>query len=266
MRSFALLDRPEVGQILFHPRPEGPWVGGGAGKPVSVEVADGVSVGGWLFPGQAPEAPVVVHFHGNGEIAAEYADIAQVYNQLGLTLLAFDYRGYGASTGQPTASALVADSVACFDAVPGLLAEAGLTPSATFLMGRSLGSAAALEVADRRPDRLAGLIIESGFAYTIALGERLSGMSIPGADEAQHGFGNDEKIARITLPTLILHGSEDWIIPVDDAHALERLSAAPNKKLVVISGVGHNDIIHAGAQTYFTALIAFVRDHMGTPG
>lgn len=265
MRSFALLDRPEVAQILFHPRPEGPWVGGSSGKPVSVAVADGVSVGGWLFPAQTPEAPVIVHFHGNGEIAAEYADIAQVYNQLGLALLAFDYRGYGASTGQPTASALIADATACFDAVPGLLTEAGLAPSATFVMGRSLGSAAALQVADTRQDRLAGMIIESGFAYTIALGERLSGMTIPGADEAQHGFGNDEKVARIALPTLILHGSEDWIIPVDDAHVLERLSAAADKKLVVIPRVGHNDIIHAGAQTYFTALIAFVRDHMAAP-
>ena len=266
MRSFALLDRPEVARILFHPRSEGPWVGGGAGKPVSVTVADGVSVGGWLFPAQAPEAPVIVHFHGNGEIAAEYADIAQVYNQLGLALLAFDYRGYGASTGQPTASALIADAAVCFDAVPGLVEAAGLAPSATFVMGRSLGSAAALEVADIRQDRLAGLIIESGFAYTIALGERLSGMSIPGADEAQHGFGNDEKIARIALPTLILHGSEDWIIPVDDAHALDRLSAASEKQFVIIPGVGHNDIIHAGAQTYFTSLIAFVRAHMGTTG
>ena len=263
MRSYDLLDRPDVGQILFHPRPEGPLVGGSDGaRPVSVPVADGVSVGGWIYPADIANAPVVVHFHGNGEIAGEYADIAQVYRQLGLTLVAFDYRGYGASGGHPTGSALISDAVACFDALPGLLAEAGLDPTAVFAMGRSLGSAAVLEVADKRQEKLTGLIIESGFAFTIALGERLSGMRIPGATEDEHGFGNDEKIGRLTLPTLILHGSDDWIIPVTDAHALHEASPAEDKRLVVIPGVGHNDIIHMGARIYFTALGAFVRDVM----
>ncbi len=261
MRSYELLDRPDVGQVLFHPRPEGPMMGGSDGaRPVSVPVADGVAVGGWLYPAQDAAAPVVVHFHGNGEIAGEYADIAQVYRQIGLTLLAFDYRGYGASGGHPTGSTLIGDAVACFDALPSLLADAGLRPAAIFAMGRSLGSAAVLEVADKRQDKLAGLIIESGFAFTIALGERLSGMRIPGATEEEHGFGNDEKIGRVATPTLILHGSDDWIIPVTDAHALHEASAAQDKRLVVIPGVGHNDIIHMGARIYFGALAAFVRD------
>ena len=261
MRSYDLLDRPDVGQILFHPRPEGPMVGGSDGaRSVSVPVADGVAVGGWLYPAEKDTAPVVVHFHGNGEIAGEYADIAQVYRHLGLTLLAFDYRGYGASGGRPTGSTLVSDAVACFDALPELVSEAGLNPRAVFAMGRSLGSAAVLEVADKRQEKLTGLILESGFAFTIALGERLSGMRIPGATEAEHGFGNDEKIGRITIPTLILHGSDDWIIPVTDAHALHEASAAQDKRLVVIPGVGHNDIIHMGARIYFSALGAFVRD------
>lgn len=263
MRNYDLLDRPDVGQILFHPRPEGPQVGGGNGaRPVSVPVGGGIAVGGWLYPAAVPGAPVVVHFHGNGEIAGEYADIAHVYRQLGLTLLAFDYRGYGASTGRPTGSTLIGDAVACFDALPEVMSEAGLEPAAVFAMGRSLGSAAVLEVADKRQDRLAGLIIESGFAFTIALGERLSGMRIPGATEAEHGFGNDEKIGRVAIPTLILHGSDDWIIPVTDAHALHEASVAEDKRLVVIPGVGHNDIIHMGARIYFGALGAFVRDQM----
>jgi pimeloyl-ACP methyl ester carboxylesterase len=124
-------------------------------------------------------------------------------------------------------------------------------------MGRSLGSAAAIEVAAHTGERLAGMIIESGFARTFALLSRL-GIHIEGADEERDGFGNLSKIKRVSLPTLILHGQDDRLIPPSEGHSLYEHSAAQQKRLVIIPRAGHNDIMHAGKEQHFQAIREFV--------
>ena len=133
-----------------------------------VEVEPGVNVGGRLYPA-TDEAPAILYFHGNGEIAADYDGIAPLYTRLGITLLVMDYRGYGRSDGTPTAGNLLADAVATFDAVGHIFEKNDLTPARLYVMGRSLGSAAAIEVALHAGEQLAGLIVESGFSDTFAL-------------------------------------------------------------------------------------------------
>jgi hypothetical protein len=252
--TFDLLDRPEILQILFHPRRSAfRPADSGPVRDVRIPVADGVAVGGRAFIASA-EGPVVLYFHGNGEIAADYDGIAPLYTRLGLTLLVVDFRGYGTSDGTPTASSLIADAAAVHQALPEVLADLGLTPSRVYVMGRSLGSASALEIAQRAGDGIAGLIIESGFAHTFPLIARLSGLRAEGADESRHGFGNLDKIARVTVPTLIIHGVEDWIIPVEDGEALYEHSAASEKRLVTIPNAGHNDLLMIGRRPYFEAI------------
>ena len=258
---YQLLDRPEITRVLFHPRPEFMAFGaGGGGRPVQVPVGDGVSIGGRLYVA-APEAPVILYFHGNGELAAEYDGIARLYTAIGASLLVMDYRGYGTSGGRPSSSTLISDARGIYQATPELLAANGVTSRDLFVMGRSLGSASALEIADHAGDAIRGLIIESGFAYTLELVARLGGMRLGQADEAAHGFGNLEKIARVTVPTLIIHGQEDWIIPVRDGHALHEHAGAADKRLLVIPGAGHNDILFTGQTAYFQAIREFVTAH-----
>jgi alpha-beta hydrolase superfamily lysophospholipase len=76
-----------------------------------VEVEPGIVLGGRLYPA-APDSPAILFFHGNGEIAEDYDDIAPLYIQMGITLLVMDYRGYG--TSGLTASHLLSDAVAVF--------------------------------------------------------------------------------------------------------------------------------------------------------
>jgi alpha-beta hydrolase superfamily lysophospholipase len=222
-----------------------------------VEVEPGVTVGGRLYPA-APEAPVVLYFHGNGEIAADYDDIASLYTRMGITLLVIDYRGYGRSDGAPTGSNLLADAVVVCDAVTTVCGENGLAPARFFVMGRSLGSAAAIEVALHAGEQLAGLVVESGFSDTMALLARL-GVEVQGADEERDGFGNAAKMARVTLPTLIIHGQDDVLIPVSDGQELYNRCAASDKQLVLIPGAGHNDLMMVGMAQYFEAIRTFVR-------
>jgi len=252
-----LLDHPKVGRALFYPRRDDSLVSHALGVHlVTVEVEPGLTLGGRLYPA-GTEAPAILYFHGNGEIAADYDGLATLYTQMGITLLVMDYRGYGKSGGTPTAGHLLADAVTAFDAMDHLFERYGLSPRGRYVMGRSLGSAAAVEVALHAGEGLAGLIVESGFADTFALLARL-GMQVQGADEGRDGFGNPDKMSHVTARTLIIHGQADVLIPASDGEELYRRCAAPDKQLVLIPGAGHNDLMIVGMARYFEAIRRFV--------
>src|SRR5258708_29254923 len=105
-----------------------------------------------------------------------------------------DYRGYGLSDGWPSTSNLFTDAITIFDALPLVLVQYDYQPERVYVMGRSLGSAAALAVAHLLRERLAGLIIESGFAFTQPFLIRL-GLRVDDFDEEPDGPGNGTKIA-----------------------------------------------------------------------
>jgi len=77
------------------------------------------------------------------------------------------------------------------------------------------------------------------------------------------GLAHLAKIEKITVPTLIIHGEDDWIIPVKDARALHGHAAAADKRLVTVPGAGHNDLLWIGPEQYFSAVGRFVG---GLPG
>lgn len=253
---FSLLDSPEVLMFLFHPR-------SGYGVPSSVPtardvlipVAPGVAIGARLYI-VAPTAVNLLFFHGNGEIVDDYDDLGEVYNQIGINFLAVDYRGYGQSTGSPTSSALLQDSHAIFTFVTDWLQRNGCS-GPLGIMGRSLGSAAALELASHYPGRIAGIVIESGFAYTGPL-FRLIGIDVDklGFTEAQ-GFHNLEKIKKFAGPTLIIHAERDHIIPFSDGQTLYAASPAADKTFLKIPHANHNNILAIGFKEYMQAIQTF---------
>ena len=257
-----VLDQPEVLRGLFHPRPEYALISSARGvHPVPVEVESGITVGARLYAAE-PEAPAILYWHGNGEIAADYDGIAPVYTRLSITLLVADYRGYGRSDGTPTCSSLLTDAVTVFEALGPVFQDHGLAPSRIYVMGRSLGSAAAIDVALHAGEQLAGLIVESGFADTFALLSRLA-VRLEAPDEARDGFDNAAKISRITIPTLIIHGQDDLLIPAADGQELYRRSGAERKQLVLVPGAGHNDLMLVGRDQYFRAIHTFVQAPSG---
>jgi fermentation-respiration switch protein FrsA (DUF1100 family) len=258
LRVYEVLDRPEVTSVLFYPRRD---VGVPRLAPgmhiVRIPVGQNVQLGGKVFVAEA-DSPVILYFHGNGEIASDYDTIAPFYTRLGITLFVVDYRGYGLSEGAPSATSLVDDACAVYASTRQVLGERGIDVAKLFVMGRSLGSAAALEIVSGASDSgISGLILESAFAYTFPLIERIGFLQIPDAYEHRDGFGNLDKIARVKLPTLIIHGERDWIIPISDAQALYDASAGQPKTLIRIPGAGHNDLMLIGHQQYFGAIAAF---------
>ena len=245
------MDRPDVLAVAFHPRRELPSPPAGF-EALEIPVAPGVTIGG-RFYAAGTNAPTILFFHGNGEIVADYDDVAPRYRALRINFMPADYRGYGRSTGKPTITSMLGDARVICSFARGWLRERGYS-GRFIVMGRSLGSASALEVASACGEEIDGLIIDSGFAHLVPLLTRL-GADVPaGVDADDKAVGQIAKMRVFRGPTLIIHGARDFIIPISDAEDLYRAAPGANKQLLRIEGAGHNDIMAVGHQEYFDAV------------
>ncbi len=251
------LDRPEILSRLFFPRrevEEDPRPRNG--MPHMINVASGTSISCRFYPA-AKGSSSILFFHGNGEIAADYDYVAPFYQKRKINLFVADYRGYGLSDGMPSCGALIADSHPIFEGFVSFLREQGHVGH-LFVMGRSLGSAAAIEVAYRYQRQLNGLIVESGFADQLKQLIRL-GVSHLFDDPAKiTGFANDMKISQVLIPTLIIHGERDTLIPAEEGRSLLARSGASDKRSLFVEAAGHNDLMERASRRYMDAIASFV--------
>ena len=255
--DFELLDRPEVSHYIFYPRQDPPPQDDIALYPVEVE--QGISIVCRFYPASRGIA-TILYFHGNGETAGDYDLVSSFYTSLGINLFVADYRGYGLSSGEPTITNILQDSHPIYDRLKEVLRQGGYS-EAIFVMGRSLGSAPAIELAFRSQDAIKGLIVESGFSDALRL---LSYIGLPLAipTHRAEGFPNGVKMRSIRIPTLLIHGTEDHLIPLSDAEELLRLSAAEEKSLVVIPRADHNTLMMVGRDRYFQAIEGFIKSNL----
>lgn len=253
--SLALLDRPEILSLVFYPRRE--WCPPPPGAvDHRIPVAAGVSISARFYPGPGADAPTILFFHGNGEVACDYDGIAPLYERLGLGLFVADYRGYGVSGGSPTISALLADAQAILAYLVSWHESQG-HHGPLFVMGRSLGSQPAIELASRQPGALRGLIIESGFASPLHL-LRYFGLPLGLPQLSQIEAASQARLHAVTLPALIIHGQRDELIPADEGQSLYDAIGSARKRLVIVPRAGHNDLLMVGAAQYFNAITEFV--------
>ena len=258
--DFTVLDRPEVLRFIFYPRKDMSSRPAAANATVHMmEVEQGVSIScRFYFAGK--KAPNILYFHGNGEIASDYDHIAPLFTQGGMNLFVADYRGYGSSGGTPSFSAMMKDSHPLFDGFRRMLKREGYS-GRVFVMGRSLGSAPAIELALKHQGRVSGLVRESGFA---SVGRLIDLLNVPveglGPLRAKLSF-NVDRMAAITIPTLIIHGEYDSLIPAQHGIDLFESSGARDKRILLIPGATHNDIFLVGMEAYLRTLKEFVTAH-----
>ena len=251
--DYSALDRPEILMYLFHPRPEwgAPRSEEGA-VDVLIPVEEDVVVGGRYYLA-GKEATNILFFHGNGEIVADYEDLAPLYTKREINFLPVDYRGYGRSTGRPTITAMMRDCHTIYEYTRNWLTENGHT-GPLVVMGRSLGSASVLELISCYAREIDGLIIESGFAYAGPL-LKLLGIDMQAMGVAEEeGFRNVDKIRTFPKPTLVIHAEFDHIIPFSDGQALYDACPADDKRLLMIPRANHNDIFARGIEPYMEAV------------
>lgn len=263
--DISFLDKPEILQIIF-PVVYSPFyfqMAGGHSSPDTtmrfIEVEEGIKIGcGFWVKGK--EYPAVLYFHGNGETVGDYGWLAQRYFEIGVNLFVADYRGYGVSSGKPTVTNLLHDCHAIFKRFQKILEEEGHSAD-YFVMGRSLGSIPAVEMAYHYQGQFRGLVIESGSASNF---HRLWTHLEASEREKQAGgkFLNQEKIKEILIPTCIIHGEYDEIIPVQEGYELYQNSGAASKDILVIPGAGHNDLMMTGHDQYFGKIESFVKKNL----
>lgn len=179
--------------------------------------------------------------HGNAEDIGDNAAFFRELNRAGFSVFAYDFRGYGLSTGRPSERRIYRDEAAAYAYLTHTL---GVPPERIIVHGRSLGGGPAVDLASREP--VAGLVLESAFTSVLAVSP---GVRIFPFDR----FRNDRKMRRVRCPVLVMHGTADEVIPFAQGQRL--LSLAPRgSRHVWVEGAGHNDLTLVAGARYVAAL------------
>jgi len=194
------------------------------------------------------DAPVLVWSHGNGGNIASRAEVLLALQARGLSILAYDYRGYGRSEGRPSEAGVYRDARAAYDSE-----RARETPSGRIVcFGESLGSAVTIQLATDRP--CAGVAVVAPFTTLADVARRHYG---PLGKLAGNQFDALTNVRRLTVPLLVAHGDRDEIVPFELGERL--FAAAPEpKRFVRVPGAHHNDVFEA--PSLIDAIAAFARE------
>ena len=227
----------------------GPDSIGLAYETVEIITEDGIRLDAWYVPAREARG-TVLFFHGNAGNISHRLDSLRVFNQLGLSTLIFDYRGYGRSEGKVSEQGIYRDAEAAWRHLTG---ERGIPAAEIVLFGRSLGAAVAASVASRH--RPGALIIESGFVSVPDMAAELYPW-LPARWLARIGFPTGDFLKSVSCPVLVVHSRDDEIIPFGHGLRLFEIAREP-KRLLELRG-GHNDGFLVSGQRYLDGLDAFV--------
>lgn len=216
---------------------------------LKLETADGETLDAWFIP--APGARrTLLYLHGNGGNIGHRFDSIGVFHRLGLNVLIFDYRGYGASTGKPDEEGTYADALAAWNH---LVRQRRIAPGEIVLFGESLGGAIAAWLAARQQP--AGLILYASLTSVEDMA-RLLYPALPARLLVRYRYDTLGSLAGIRCPVLIMHSPTDEIIPFSHGEALFEAAREP-KRLLVLHG-GHNDALIVSRDVYARGVDEFL--------
>jgi uncharacterized protein len=201
--------------------------------PLTVTAPDGTALRGWIARGTDVPAPTLIYFGGNAEEVSWTVADARWPREW--TIVALNYRGYGASEGKPGERELKADGLAIFDHIA---AAEGIDANPIVVFGRSLGTGVATHVAASRP--VAGAVVVSPYDSLVAVGA-VHYPWLPVSLLLRHRFDAVADAARCRMPLLAIVGEDDTIIPPERSRALYDAWAGPKTWYVVRNG-DHNTL------------------------
>lgn len=225
-------------------------------------------------------APVLVHFHGSNETAADYRSpaMAKKYQELGVHLMVVDYRGYGWSTDQPSLATFIRDSEPFAEKLSELFVQFGLSwpySGGLILSGRSLGAQVAVHLSCMYPTLFRYMMLDSAVATSVT-GDRLGRANERSAalecwrkelskaslevlaplDSELFCLSALEKIKAFNGDLLVIHGAADELVPYEGSESLHSAAASKQKELLLVEDAGHNNIGHYDA--YWNAQKRFI--------
>lgn len=222
---------------------------------------------------QRQEGCILIYFHANAELLTDIEDEVAAFHACGVeALFCPEYRGYAWSTGSPALSCLCPDAELAFRALPDVLVRSGaehLAGAPVVVHGRSLGASCAVHLASKAiGSQICGLIVESGcmsmteLPMVTRLGAFMPHLLLRLRLDPEP-LQTMQKLRDVSLPTLLIHGSRDEIVPVQQAVAAHDLCASNAKRLTLLSRAHHNDVRTVAETEYFDELRLLISVALG---
>ncbi len=227
---------------------------------LTLETSDGVSIAAWYVPHSDPKGSVIF-CHGNAGNMADRLHSVKLLHDMALSVLIFDYRGFGRSEGRPSEQGTYEDAEAAWRY---LIETRGESPGRVVLFGRSLGGAVAIELAYRyacgereRENGPAALVVESTFTNLVDIG-RLHYRFLPVRLLLSYRYASIEKVPAIKCPKLFFHGRDDTLIPFANGRKLFEAAAEP-KQFIETPGQ-HNEAGFTYSREFTDRLRGFLEE------
>jgi uncharacterized protein len=252
---------PVIDRLLFpghstQGMPDGNWQARPNETILDLVAGDGVHIGAVFAKGMGKanvdHRAAIIYFYGNGTCMAESRGMFDEMRGRGFDVIIPDYEGYGMSGGNPSETGCYAAADAAYDY---LLSRADVDKQKIVAVGWSLGSAVAIDLARRRP--VAAVVTFSALT-NMAESSRHFAAQVPVERFANYQFDSLAKIPGITCPMLMMHGSQDALVPPE---MTDRLAKAAKAKVTVVKfeGAGHNDIFRVGGKGLFDQVQTFIK-------
>ena len=215
---------------------------------ISVETTDGVTLHGWFVAGRSSK--VLLFFHGNAGNISHRLDSIRQFQDLGLSVLIIDYRGYGQSEGRITERGMYRDADAAWRY---LIEGRNIVASDVVIFGRSLGASVASWLASQHQPL--GLIVESSFTSVPDIAQDLYPW-LPARWLSRLSHATRDFIRDVRCPVLVVHSRDDEIIPFRHGEAIFASANEP-RTLLAIRGT-HNDAFLRDERAYIAGLRTFL--------
>ncbi len=217
---------------------------------LTLKTQDGEQLHAWFLPAKGEPRGALLLSHGNAGTIEDRLDIARFFVESRVSVLLYDYRGYGSSTGSPSEDGTYADGRAAWKA---LVEQRGFAPARILLYGESLGGGIAVELATEV--KSAGLILHDTFS-SLDDAAAYHYPWLPVRWLLRTHYANLSKIGRVTTPLFLIHSPDDEVIPFEQGQKLFAAAAEP-KELLVTAG-GHNGPSYLGSEEWRARVRAFV--------
>ncbi|MPY77385.1 MAG: alpha/beta hydrolase [Actinophytocola sp.] len=224
------------------------------GQDVTLRTSDGLRLAAWFFPANgsaadADTAPVVLVAQGNGGNRGGRVDLARAVTRHGISVLLFDYRGYGGNQGSSTEDGLARDVRAARDY---LVSERGVLPERLFYFGESLGAGVVSELATEHPP--AGMLLRSPFTDLAAVASEHYPW-LPVRQLLKEHYPVAHNVASLDVPMVVVYGTDDSIVP---PALSDRVAEVADARRVTVEGAGHNDRVLLDGPEVVGALVELV--------
>jgi hypothetical protein len=212
---------------------------------LKLDASDGEKISAYYLGVEKAEK-LLLYSHGNGEDIGQLRDFLKIFQRQGISVLTYDYPGYGTSTGKPT-------EAGCYTAIEAAYKYGtetlGYTPNQIVLYGRSLGGGPSTWLAEK--SQVDAIILDGTFTSTFRV---MTGVKLLPWDR----FDNYVRLPNIKEPILLLHGTADRTVPFSHAQRNWKAIKGPKYSLFV-NRAGHNDLIEVAGREYWEMVMPFIK-------